>query len=322
MTLEEMEKERVEIVKTSKIYVLFYILLSALFWVLIFYIYISFADFLLGKEIEKPNFVLLGIVSVCYILTYASDRKEFLNKRMHKYYKKNSKFKRLKSEIIDNVLFNIDRNLKYDCNKFLSYNEFIFGELYDSKVRKFTYEYSGEDLIHSIVDGVNITICDINFRSKNYRDKDGIYFQGIFFKADFMKKIKGKIFIIDKEYIKNHPINTINPKKFGERALMDNIEFAKKFDVFTDDQILARYALTPKFMQDFLYLKSIFKCPVSACIKGARIFIYIARGSDSFELDLRRPLNGENSPLLQYETQIKSVLQIVQTLNLNDKLFI
>ena len=69
-------------------------------------------------------------------------------------------------------------------------------------------------------------------------------FQGILFKATFPKEFTHWVYVCDK---KEGCL-----RKEGEIALMDSPSFNRYFDVFTEDQILARYALSPKLMERFV----------------------------------------------------------------------
>lgn len=82
-------------------------------------------------------------------------------------------------------------------------------------------------------------------------------FQGILFKATFPKELTHWVYVCDKK--------EAGLRKEGEIALMDNVSFNRYFDVFTEDQILARYALSPKLMERFCGLKEKFNALFRWC---------------------------------------------------------
>lgn len=99
------------------------------------------------------------------------------------------------------------------------------------------------------------------------------------------------------------------------------VSLSRFLTFFCFDQINARYLLTPKFMQDFTKMRKNFKCPINACLMNRQIFIYIERGFDSFEPNLKEPLAGKGKNLQIYADELKSCLDLVKTLNLNNDLF-
>ena len=101
---------------------------------------------------------------------------------------------------------------------------------------------------------------------------------------------------------------------------MDDARFEEIFDVYTTDQIGARYALSPALMENFTLLCLRLDAPVNAVFKDGQIFIAVETRRDDFEPQLGKSLTDE-ATLIAYESEIESFTQIVKELNLNRKIW-
>lgn len=219
-----------------------------------------------------------------------------------------------KSKIMPIIIKDINPDLVYEKDKFITKNEFLSTEIYSPDISF----YGGNDLVNGKADDILVKFSDAlvkrvqkDIQNGKEIKKEIVVFQGVLFIAKFNKKINSITQIIDKKanFIKTN----------GDRAYMDDATFESHFKTYTNDQINARYLLTPKFMQDFCELKRIFKAQICAVLKDEFIYIYINLGKDSFELDMKNTLDQDN--LNAYKKEIATFLDIVKNLNLNNNLF-
>lgn len=218
--------------------------------------------------------------------------------------------KKFKHQVIEKIVKNL--GLSYDRTQFVPIGHFEV--LYDtSGIDK----YTGNDLIFGDVDGVNIKFSDVR-ASKTIETKNGkrqsVQFLGVVFVADFHKKLSCVTQIRHKDF-------STKFKRYGHKAHMDDVEFEKIFDVYTTDQIGARYALTSYLMQQFRYLERRFNCPMNVVLIADKIYMAIDMGKDSFEPDMSQMLVGKSKAIAGYENEIKSFISIVRDLNLNRKIW-
>ena len=227
------------------------------------------------------------------MLITASKRREF-----------RANFKR---QIIEKIVKK--HGLSYDRDRGLGLNEFF--TIYDCTV----HQWSSEDLISGEIEGVRVKFSDF-YAAKMVKKKNNtetvVLFRGVLFKADFNKKSSCVTQIAH--------VNSRNLAIYGQRASMDDARFEEKFDVYTTDQIGARYVLTPALMERFREICERFGCPVNAVFKDNQIFIAVETWRDDFEPDIRRPLIN-NETIALYESEIASFTQIVKELNLNRKIW-
>ena len=239
--------------------------------------------------------VMLGAISYAATtgLLTASKRREF-----------RANFKR---QIIENIVKK--HGLSYDKDRGLGLDDFF--TIYDCRVD----EWSSEDLIEGDIDGVSVKFSDF-YAAKKVKKKNStetvVQFQGVLFKADFNKTLSSITQI-------SH-VNSRNLAIYGKKANMDDVRFEEIFDVYTTDQIGARYALSPALMENFTHLCLRLDAPVNAVFKDNEIFIAVETWRDDFEPDIRKSLIN-NETIALYESEIASFTQIVKELNLNRKIW-
>ena len=239
--------------------------------------------------------VTLGAISYAATtgLLTASKRREF-----------RANFKR---QIIENIVKT--HGLSYNKDRGLGLDDFF--TIYDCRVD----EWSSEDLVEGDIDGVSVKFSDF-YAAKKVKKKNGtetvVQFQGVLFKADFNKKLSSITQIAH--------ANSRNLAIYGQKANMDDVRFEEIFDVYTTDQIGARYALSPALMEKFTLLCLRLDAPVNAVFKDNQIFIAVETWRDDFEPDIRRSLIN-NETIALYESEIASFTQIVKELNLNRKIW-
>ena len=239
--------------------------------------------------------VMLGAISYAATtsLLTASKRREF-----------RANFKR---QIIENIVKKY--GLSYDKDRGLGLDDFF--TIYDCTV----HQWSSEDLVEGDIDGVSVKFSDF-YAAKKVKKKNStetvVLFRGVLFKADFNKTLSSITQI-------SH-VNSGNLAIYGKKANMDDVRFEEMFDVYTTDQIGARYALSPALMEKFTQLCLRLDAPVNAVLKGSQIFIAVETWRDDFEPQLGKSLIDE-ATLTAYESEIESFTQIIKELNLNRKIW-
>lgn len=201
MDIINLELERQKIKKRLDFITALFAIIFSLSLILVF----------LNKNVNSLNFLICFIT---FLITIYGLYRGFLTKEF------NLKFKDL---VISKIIKEIDENLSYNKNGFLSKSEFLSTKIYDNNLHKF----SGNDLISGRVDGVMIKFSDIKATKIFYngeKEQEKSIFYGIFFIAEFNKNIKSQTYIIDKK--------SLNSQKIGTRAYMDDSEFEQIFDVF------------------------------------------------------------------------------------------
>ncbi len=100
---------------------------------------------------------------------------------------------------------------------------------------------------------------------------------------------------------------------------MENVEFEKNFVVFSNDQVEARYILTPSLMEKILKLKTTFKVTPNLAFHGSHVYVAISM-KDMFEPALFGDVTGREQ-LQYFLTIVKQVAGIVEELDLNTRIW-
>lgn len=269
----------------------------------LFIIAVSFLIFIFFLRISENNVVISFFTTFTfylflYFICYAKITKKFK--------------KDFKNQVMPNLIKEIDENLFYKPESYITFDEFNSPKLYD-----YPQDYTGNDFIYGNIDGIDIKFSDIYATRKIENDgKTDIetIFKGIFFLAEFNKNFTSKTYVIS---------NLMHCCSFdiGDRAYMDNAEFQKEFKTYTNDQINARYILSPNLMEKILKIKELFKVPINLCFMDNKIYIYIEFNSDQFEANPFVSLIGSNSIVEKYKKEMLNLINLVKYLNLDSKIW-
>ncbi len=222
-----------------------------------------------------------------------------------------SKRRNFRSNFKNRVVASIAKSfgLSYDESDGLTADEFF--EIYDCYIN----EQSSEDMMSGEVQGVRVRFSDF-YAAEKVRTKNGtrtdVKFQGVLFVADFHKRLNCEVRVCHK--------NSRNLRKYGQRANMDDVKFEEFFNVYTTDQVGARYALTPLLMQRLteVYLK--LGSQINAVLREDKIYVAIETWRDNFEPRIDCSLK-QDSTIELYVDEIGALVDIVSELNLNRKIW-
>ena len=141
-------------------------------------------------------------------------------------------------------------------------------------------------------------------------------FRGVFVEFDMNKNFEGHTFLFENA-------STNRGIKYEHSAFEDvsleDVEFNKKYKIFSDNQIEARVVLTPAFIERFKNMKTVFKAKyIRAAFKDKKIIIAVNAGKDLFAMaNLTKDTNAET--FVELFNEILSVLQMIDALKLNQR---
>lgn len=174
-----------------------------------------------------------------------------------------------------------------------------------------TYDSSSyDDIFKGEYNGVNYEIIE----SKFIRGKNSV-FDGVIVKLDMNKPFKGNTVIYPETSMHLSPSS-----KLVHTELEDTV-FNQKFDVFTDNEVEARYLITPSFMERIKRMRIAFYADKVACSfyhKYLYIALYTTR--DLFSLcSLTKPVNDARQFFTMYE-EIISIIKLIDHFKLDQKI--
>lgn len=199
------------------------------------------------------------------------------------------------------------RELGYE---YVSYGSVPFWRVVQSDLFEFIENLRGNDRVGGAWQGVSFEFSDVSFFHQNLQHE----LVGAFFVAEFNKRIIAPVFI--------YPREMQNKQHVGLKPVaMDNVEFAARYKVLSDEPQNAMYVLTPAFMERFLAVGDALGAQIWASIRERRIHIFVHTGCDNFEPSvyesvLRRDLASE------IKSEILNFLSIVKILKLNVRIWI
>ncbi|CCN84900.1 conserved hypothetical protein [Vibrio nigripulchritudo SFn27] len=270
--LEPLEQTRLEAVKRKNIcLVLGAILIAAsIFWVLA-----------TNQEIEVVMFpIVIGglILGAFFNAKWSVYRKAY------------------KNEVVTALLEFIDPSLTCRPNGYVDSTKYKTSGLY----RRSYDRYSGEDHITGKIGKTAIEFSELHTEYKTTsRDSKGrtttnwhTIFKGIFFIADANKHFNSKTYVLADSQGFFSSIGKALTDKFGgigDRVALEDVDFEQYFEVYSDDQVEARYLLSPALMRRLVeFRKSAGNVGISLSFVGDNIYIAIPNRKDFFEPKLNK----------------------------------
>ena len=291
------------------------------------------------KKLKKQLIFLFGIVvwnaiALYFIFFYNSvnslDAIAFfifvigiIGSFLYKYLKRDYRTE-FKEEVIKPLIKELDDNLNYSANLHISKDTFNNSLLFNRPDK-----FSGNDFIIGQLDKTKIQFSDVHAQ-KEYKNAKGnkkysTIFQGLFIIADFNKNFYGTTFVLP-DVAQNsfgnllgHWLQSKNYSR-GELVKLDSLEFEREFVVYSDDQIEARYILTPTFMERILDFKKKSEHNISISFKDNHLHMAIDYKKDLFEPTMFTSLLDEKLTK-EYINSLYLAVSLVEDLKLNERIW-
>ena len=166
-------------------------------------------------------------------------------------YKRSKLIKAYKDEVITEIIQSIDDSFQYNRKGRISEVEFKESQLFQRPDR-----YNGEDYITGKLDKTDFKFSELHAEYQT-QDSDGntsygTIFKGLFMIADFHKDFLGHTVVLPDRTGEGWFGRMVkSSKKQGKQvAKMENPDFEKEFDVYTTDQVEARYILSTSMLEN------------------------------------------------------------------------
>lgn len=185
-------------------------------------------------------------------------------------------------------------------------------------------ELDVEDLFEGELKGVRFELFEAlaKMRTKN-RKSDSVrtVFSGLLARFNFPKNFKGSTVVLTDSGFFNWAAGF---SQKGERVTLEDPVFEKQFQVYSSDQVEARYLLTPSFMQRLLDIRSVFPdAQIQAAFERSSLYLAIDTKSSSrdelgfFDVkDMSQPISRQSAVQL-FEQELQVFEEIVDGLNLD-----
>ena len=171
-----------------------------------------------------------------------------------------------------------------------------------------------DDIFRGQFKDVNFDIIESEFTKGSGKDKTTI-FDGVIIKLDMNKNFTGHT------VIKPDTLMHTTPSKTLRHTELEDIQFEKKFDVFTDDEVEARYLITPSFMERLNAMKVAFKADKISCAFYEKyLLVGLSTKKDLFSIcSLFKRVDDPKQFFTMFE-EILSIIKLIDHFKLNQKI--
>lgn len=197
--------------------------------------------------------------------------------------------------------------------------------------RIFTYscdQYEGEDHFRGKIGRTEIEFSEITAKylsssgpGSKQKDDYVTYFKGLFIIADFNKNFRTHTIVLPDRAEKlfgkfGQTLQSLSGGR-GHLVMLEDPRFGKEFCVYSEDQVEARYILTPSLMERILEFKTKWNKDVHMSFLDSKVCIAISMYKNLFELRPLRP--AADYSFLEESLRFLTLLtEVVDDLNLND----
>lgn len=262
---------------------------------------------ILSFFLAQPFIIIMAIAGalLIYRALCAKPTKEFVNK-----YKKTIILDAFNKKFSD-VTYKPD--LGIDSNVIAQTQMMYMGDV-----------YSSNDYINAKYKNINFESADVLIQ-KEYTDDDGnthytTIFQGQWFIFDFNKPFKADLQVCEKNFT-NAKRKGLFAKKEEQlhKVELEDIEFNKIFNVYSQVEVEAFYVLTPNVMQHIKELNNKIPGSLLFCFINNKLHVGLYNNKDLFEASIFRKVDAvkdEQRTLqeISYITDFIDILQLDNTL--------
>ena len=177
---------------------------------------------------------------------------------------------------------------------------------------------SYDDSFTGIYKDINYEICETSFYYKTGTGKNSstrTVFKGVMIKLDMNKSFTGNT------VIRPDTLKHASPAANLKHTTLEDVVFEKKFDVFTDDEVEARYLITPSFMERLNNMKTAFSADrVSCAFYDKYLLVGLHTSKDLFSIcSLKEPVKDGKQFFTMFE-EILSIIKLIDHFKLNQKI--
>ncbi len=232
-----------------------------------------------------------------------------------------------KNQIISKITGFVDENLIYSPEDNVPREEFIKSAIF----QKPCDSYRGEDHFKGMIGKTAIEFSEVVAKHKTTtgtgskrKEHYSTIFKGIFFVADFNKHFKTHTLVLPDtaERLFGKFGQKLQSMSFGRGELikLEDPEFEKEFCVYGDDQVEARYILSPSLMKRIVDFKRKWNTKVYLSFRDSKVYIAISMKKNLFEARLFKTV--VDYKFIEENIQFLVLLTgIVDDLNLNTRIW-
>ncbi|WP_318458947.1 DUF3137 domain-containing protein [Photobacterium leiognathi] len=231
-----------------------------------------------------------------------------------------------KEKVITSLLANINDSFQYQPLSAISEHDYQASQLFPTHYDS----YQGEDFVEGKIGKTTLRFSELNtqvkkqrLNQKEDREEWETIFNGIFFVADANKNFISKTLIVPAKNVFFSAISDSVTQLFNrksDRVKLEDPRFEQHFSVYSNDQIEARYLLTPAMMERLVEFVAKAKNKVSLSFINNNIYIAISNSKNYFEPALFTQSDCFES-VQDIAHDLQFVIDIVNDLDLNTRIW-
>lgn len=222
----------------------------------------------------------------------------------------------------------------------------IFGELYPILIRYFgkefklnppnlpeleTYKGYGilpkydrgyfQDSLKGKYQGINFQLRELGLDIKDGTNSDNQtryknIFTGILIEFDISKRFSGMTLISKDRGMFGNKLDAF--KSDLSRVRLEDVRFEREFEVYSSDQVEARYLLNTATMERLLSIGRFYNSELEACFKEGKLLLKIASSHNYFQsnLDIQKELSFQDD-IEQLFKELGEIFALIDTLKLD-----
>ncbi len=236
--------------------------------------------------------------------------------------------KGFKDEVVTAVVRAYQADFEYHPRSYVSKSKFRESKLFLKGIDR----YKGEDHISGTCGKTDFEFSELHAEYKtttsNGKGRTSTQwhtiFKGIFFIADFHKDFRTHTVVLPDTAEKlfgflGKKLQEMNFTR-GELIKLEDPEFEREFCVYGDDQIEARYILSPGLMRRILSYRSKFGAKMYLAFLHSKVYIALGTDKNHFEPKVFKPAN-DLSQVQEFRNDLDMIIDIIEDLNLNARLW-
>lgn len=171
---------------------------------------------------------------------------------------------------------------------------------------------SYDDIFHGSWDGVNIDIIESEYTRGGGKNRVRL-FDGVVVILDMNKHFSGHTVIKTKRIMDNR-----SPFKHLTEIKLEDTAFNNTYNVYSTDEVEARYLITPSFMERLKKMKMAFSADRVICsFFDKYLLVGLVTGKDLFSIcDITKPMNDSKQYFQMFE-EILSIIKLIDHFKLN-----
>jgi hypothetical protein len=233
-----------------------------------------------------------------------------------------------KAAVIMPLVKFVDEALEYRPESCITEDDFIRSRIFSRKPDR----YKGDDLVMGRIGVTQVAFSEVHaeYKTTSHTGKTRhtewhTIFKGLFFIGDFNKDFQRTTVVLP-DYAEKllgkwgQALQGMTFLSDLKLVKLEDQEFEREFVVYSQDQVEARYILSPGLMQRIVQFKRKTGKDISLSFVGSKVFLAVPHTEDLFEPKLFKTLL-DFEVVRQYFEDLSIGVEVVDDLNLNTRIW-